>query len=202
MRSEDPIEFATGLFLLDLLFYDGGHTNYFSDMEDMFPNYENEQYYKTGDTAVIVIDTFLFGMLDDANAPENWKNYYNGVTDHRPTSEEFPQDTCAAFLDGLEKAASDPQVKKVIWSQKHTIFRIAPAVYRKQRFRFMIRSMTLKPSAASWMSFTKTGRCRKQRDLLQFQQTTKFIFTLSFAVSFTIRPERGTVPSFQDHQMI
>lgn len=35
-------------------------------------------------------------------------------TDHRSTLEEYPTDSCAAFPDGLEKAASDPEVKKVI----------------------------------------------------------------------------------------
>ena len=164
LRSEDNVEFAAGMQLMSVLFFDGGHTDYNLGLYDIISKedaaslervkqltletmqelgimelyqplyartylasmgrnvkrqlrngiYEEQTYHKEGDTAMIAFDTFMPTLSGEINGLKNWKDYYDGVTDHRPTIEEFPEDTCAVFLDGLMKAEADPEVKKVV----------------------------------------------------------------------------------------
>ena len=164
LRSEDNVEFAAGMQLMSVLFFDGGHTDYNLGLYDIISKedaasleriqqitsetmqelgivelyqplytrtymghmgryvkgqlrngiYEGQTYHKEGDTAIIVFDTFMPNLSGEMNGLKNWKDYYDGVTDHRPTPEDYPEDTCAVFLDGLMKAEADPEVKKVV----------------------------------------------------------------------------------------
>ena len=64
-------------------------------------------YIKKGDTAVCIFDSF-HSRNEDA-----WKAYYKG-TGPRPTKETIPDDDMVIFLDALQKADADPEVKNLI----------------------------------------------------------------------------------------
>jgi hypothetical protein len=68
---------------------------------------EGVTYFKKGDTAVCVFDSF-----NDRNE-EAWNNYYAG-TGPMPTVENAPGDDMVIFLDALNKAQADPEVKNLI----------------------------------------------------------------------------------------
>ena len=68
---------------------------------------EGVTYYKKGDTAVCVFDSFN----DTDN--EAWNKYYAGQGP-MPTVENTEEDDMVIFLDALKKAAADPEVKNLI----------------------------------------------------------------------------------------
>jgi len=68
---------------------------------------EDVTYVKKGDTAVCIFDSF-----NDLNE-EAWNNYYEGKGP-MPTLENTKEDDMVIFLDALQKAASDPEVKNLI----------------------------------------------------------------------------------------
>ena len=68
---------------------------------------EGVTYYKKGDTAVCVFDSF------NSRNDEAWKNYYAGKGP-MPTVENTENDDMVIFLDALNKAAADPEVKNLI----------------------------------------------------------------------------------------
>ena len=68
---------------------------------------EGVTYVKKGDTAVCVFDSF-----NDLNE-EAWNNYYEGKGP-MPTLENTEEDDMVIFLDALQKAAADPEVKNLI----------------------------------------------------------------------------------------
>ena len=68
---------------------------------------EDVTYVKKGDTAVCIFDSF-----NDLNE-EAWNNYYEGKGP-MPTLENTEEDDMVIFLDALQKAAADPEVKNLI----------------------------------------------------------------------------------------
>ena len=64
-------------------------------------------YIKKGDTAVCVFDSF-----NDMNE-EAWNAYYEGKGP-MPTVENTEEDDMVIFLDALQKAAADPEVKNLV----------------------------------------------------------------------------------------
>ena len=68
---------------------------------------EGVTYYKKGDTAVCVFDSF------NSRNEDAWKNYYNGKGP-MPSVENTPDDDMVIFLDALKKADADPEVKNLI----------------------------------------------------------------------------------------
>ena len=64
-------------------------------------------YIKKGDTAVCVFDSF-----NDLNE-EAWNAYYDGKGP-KPTVENTEDDDMVIFLDALQKAAADPEVKNLV----------------------------------------------------------------------------------------
>ena len=68
---------------------------------------EGVTYVKKGDTAVCVFDSF-----NDLNE-EAWNNYYEGKGP-MPTLENTEEDDMVIFLDALQKATADPEVKNLI----------------------------------------------------------------------------------------
>ena len=68
---------------------------------------EGVTYIKKGDTAVCIFDSF-----NDLNE-EAWNNYYEGKGP-MPTLENTEEDDMVIFLDALQKAAADPEVKNLI----------------------------------------------------------------------------------------
>ena len=68
---------------------------------------EGVTYFKKGDTAVCVFDSF------NERNEEAWNNYYAG-TGPMPTLENAPDDDMVIFLDALQKAEADPEVKNLI----------------------------------------------------------------------------------------
>ena len=68
---------------------------------------EGVTYVKKGDTAVCIFDSF-----NDLNE-EAWNNYYDGKGP-MPTLENTEEDDMVIFLDALQKAAADPEVKNLI----------------------------------------------------------------------------------------
>ena len=68
---------------------------------------ENVTYFKKGDTAVCVFDSF------NTRNEDSWKAYYAG-TGPRPTIENTADDAMVIFLDALTKASEDPEVKNLI----------------------------------------------------------------------------------------
>ena len=68
---------------------------------------EGVTYYKKGDTAVCVFDSF-HSRNEDA-----WKDYYTGKGP-KPTVDNTEKDDMVIFLDALNKAAADPEVKNFV----------------------------------------------------------------------------------------
>jgi len=68
---------------------------------------EGVTYFKKGDTAVCIFDSF-----NDINY-ESWNKYYAGEGP-MPTVENTKEDDMVIFLDALQKAAADPEVKNMI----------------------------------------------------------------------------------------
>ena len=64
-------------------------------------------YYKKGDTAVCVFDSF------NNSDNEAWRKYYAGEGP-QPTVENTEEDDMVIFLDALKKASADPEVKNLI----------------------------------------------------------------------------------------
>jgi len=64
-------------------------------------------YFKKGDTAVCVFDSF------NSRNEKAWKDYYAG-NGPLPTLENTEKDDMIIFLDALNKAASDPEVKNFV----------------------------------------------------------------------------------------
>ena len=68
---------------------------------------EGVTYYKKGDTAVCVFDSF------NSRNDEAWDNYYAGKGP-LPTVENTKDDDMIIFLDALNKANADPEVKNLV----------------------------------------------------------------------------------------
>ena len=68
---------------------------------------EGVTYYKKGNTAVCVFDSF------NSRNEKAWKAYYEG-TGPMPTVENTEDDDMVIFLDALRKADADPEVKNFI----------------------------------------------------------------------------------------
>ena len=68
---------------------------------------EGVTYVKKGDTAVCVFNSF------NSRNEEAWKNYYAGKGP-LPTVENTEKDDMVIFLDALNKAAADPEVKNFV----------------------------------------------------------------------------------------
>jgi hypothetical protein len=68
---------------------------------------QGKTYIKKGQTAICLFDSFSH---TDQKA---WNDFYAGKGP-RPTVETSPKDPMAIFLDALEKAASDPEVKNFV----------------------------------------------------------------------------------------
>ena len=68
---------------------------------------DQNTYHKQGNTAICHFDSF--GGTDE----EAWNAFYNG-TAPRPTMETSPGDPMVIFLDALEKADKDPDVKNLV----------------------------------------------------------------------------------------
>ena len=68
---------------------------------------QGKTYVKKGQTAICLFDSFSHS---DKKA---WNDFYAGKGP-RPTVETSPNDPMAIFLDALEKAASDPEVKNLV----------------------------------------------------------------------------------------
>ena len=69
--------------------------------------YGQATYVKVGDTAVCVFDSF------NSRNEKAWKDYYAG-NGPMPTVENTENDDMVIFLDALNKAAADPEVKNFI----------------------------------------------------------------------------------------
>ena len=68
---------------------------------------EGVTYFKKGDTAVCVFDSF------NSRNEKAWKDYYEGKGP-KPTVENTENDDMVIFLDALDKANADPEVKNLI----------------------------------------------------------------------------------------
>lgn len=68
---------------------------------------DKNTYHKKGNTAICHFDKFA------PNDKEAWNNYYQGKAP-RPTLETSPNDPMTIFLDALEQAAADPEVKNFV----------------------------------------------------------------------------------------
>ena len=70
-------------------------------------SYGSTTYFKKGDTAVCVFDSF------NSRNEKAWKDYYAG-NGPMPTVDNTENDDMVIFLDALNKAASDPEVKNFV----------------------------------------------------------------------------------------
>ena len=68
---------------------------------------EGVTYVKKGDTAVCIFDSF------NSRNEKAWKDYYAG-NGPMPTIDNTENDDMIIFLDALNKAAADPEVKNLI----------------------------------------------------------------------------------------
>jgi C-terminal processing protease CtpA/Prc len=64
------------------------------------------KYYKEGSTVYCWFNSF---MCDDSG----WRKFYKGEGP-KPTVEDYPNDWLIAFVDALEKAENDPEVKNFV----------------------------------------------------------------------------------------
>ena len=144
LLSTNTDDYADGMCSLYAYLYDGGHTkiwygNPSTTFAERYPslyNYYDERvsvptnkkilqyrgmaipereivfgdkntYHKKGNTAICHFDKFA------PNDKEAWNNYYQGKAP-RPTLETSPNDPMTIFLDALEQAAADPEVKNFV----------------------------------------------------------------------------------------
>ena len=144
LLSANIDDYADGMCMLYAYLYDGGHTHmwygtptttfaekypspssYFDERVTIVRNRTSLQvygmtiperkaffgdkntYHKKGNTAICHFDNFA---LNDKAA---WDNYYQGKGP-RPTLATSPEDPMAIFLDALEQAAADPEVKNFV----------------------------------------------------------------------------------------
>ena len=144
LLSTNIDDYADGMCMLYAYLYDGGHTkiwygkpsttfaekypslyNYYDERVTIVRNWTSAQimnltlplreaffgdkntYHKKGNTAICHFDNFA---LNDNAA---WNNYYQGKGP-RPTVATSPEDPMAIFLDALEQAAADPEVKNFV----------------------------------------------------------------------------------------
>jgi hypothetical protein len=68
---------------------------------------DKNTYHKKGNTAICHFDSF------SGNDKQAWKDYYQGKGP-RPTLATSPGDPMAIFLDALEQAVADPEVKNFV----------------------------------------------------------------------------------------
>ena len=144
LLSANTDDYADGMCMLYAYLYDGGHTaiwytepsatfaekypslySYY-DERVMMDRYrkglqlgsltlplreaffgDNSTYHKKGNTAICHFDSFSHS---DKQA---WLDYYQGKGS-RPTLATSPEDPMAIFLDALEQAAADPEVKNFV----------------------------------------------------------------------------------------
>lgn len=144
LLSTNIDDYADGMCSLYAYLYDGGHTKIwlgtpsttFAERYPSLYNYYDERvsvptnkkilqyggmtiperemvfgdkntYHKKGNTAICHFDKFA------PNDKEAWNNYYQGKAP-RPTLETSPNDPMTIFLDALEQAAADPEVKNFV----------------------------------------------------------------------------------------
>ena len=144
LLSANIDDYADGMCMLYAYLYDGGHTkiwygkpsttfaekypslySYYDERVTIVRNWTSAQimnltlplreaffgdkntYHKKGNTAICHFDNFA---LNDNAA---WNNYYQGKGP-RPTVATSPEDPMAIFLDALEQAAADPEVKNFV----------------------------------------------------------------------------------------
>ena len=144
LLSTNIDDYADGMCMLYAYLYDGGHTHiwygnpsttfaekypslysYFDERVTVERNRKSMQirsltlplreaffgdkstYHKKGNTAICHFDNFA---LNDNAA---WDNYYQGKAP-RPTLATSPKDPMVIFLDALEQAAADPEVKNFV----------------------------------------------------------------------------------------
>jgi hypothetical protein len=144
LLSTNIDDYADGMCMLYAYLYDGGHTTIwygepstkFAEENPPLYNYYDERvtiptnrkilqlgsmaipergavfgdtktYHKKGNTAICHFDSFSHS---DKQA---WLDYYQGKGS-RPTLATSPEDPMAIFLDALEQAAADPEVKNFV----------------------------------------------------------------------------------------
>ena len=144
LLSTNIDDYADGMCMLYAYLYDGGHTHMWygnpsttfaekypslyacyderitaSNMTKLLqiynsakPQRENifgdqKTYHKKGNTAICHLDNFAY------NDKVAWNNYYQGKAP-RPTLATSPKDPMVIFLDALEQAAADPEVKNFV----------------------------------------------------------------------------------------
>ena len=144
LLSTNIDDYADGMCMLYAYLYDGGHTKIwytepsatfaekypslysYYDERVMVDRYgkglqlgsltlplreaffgDNSTYHKKGNTAICHFDSFSHS---DKQA---WLDYYQGKGS-RPTLATSPEDPMAIFLDALEQAAADPEVKNFV----------------------------------------------------------------------------------------
>ena len=144
LLSTDIDDYADGMCMLYAYLYDGGHTRLWNTapsttFAEKYPSlyaYYDERitasnmtkilqisisawpqremifgdkktYHKSGNTAICHFDSFSHS---DKQA---WLDYYQGKG-QRPTLATSPEDPMVIFLDALEQAAADPEVKNFV----------------------------------------------------------------------------------------
>ena len=144
LKSTNIDDFADGMCMLYAYLYDRGHTTMwygapsttfiekypslyafydervtaYNNTKSMqiynaaLPQRENffgddKTYHKSGNTAICHFDSFA------NNDKEAWNNFYQGKGP-RPTLATSPKDPMVIFLDALEQAAADPEVKNFV----------------------------------------------------------------------------------------
>ena len=144
LLSTDIDDYADGMCMLYAYLYDGGHTRLWNTapsttFAEKYPSlyaYYDERitasnmtkilqisisawpqremifgdkktYHKSGNTAICHFDSFSHS---DKQA---WQDYYLGKG-QRPTLATSPEDPMVIFLDALEQAAADPEVKNFV----------------------------------------------------------------------------------------
>ena len=142
--SEKTADHAFAQDLMDLYLQDGGHTSmwshddaaayYAQEYPALYARYQKEcstpkierltkmlsldaerasilgrgkTYIKKGNTAICLFDDF------SSTDKKAWADFYNGKGP-RPTVATSPNDPMAIFLDALEQAANDPEVKNLV----------------------------------------------------------------------------------------
>ena len=142
--SEKTADHAFAMDLMNLYLQDGGHTSIWSHnaaavsyaekypalferykKEYIAPNLESfvkmtlleaerssilgqdKTYIKKGNTAICLFDSF------SGTDKKAWNDFYSGKGP-RPTVATSPKDPMAIFLDALEQAANDPEVKNFV----------------------------------------------------------------------------------------
>ena len=144
LLSTDLDDYADGMCMLYAYLYDGGHTtmwygtpsttfiekypslyNYYDERVTVSTNKkilqyaymtlperemvfgDKNTYHKKGNTAICHFDSF------SGNDKQAWTDYYQG-NGPRPTLATSPKDPMAIFLDALEQAVADPEVKNFV----------------------------------------------------------------------------------------